>query len=1195
MALDTRGRMTEDEAISVTVIGISGEASMQNAHRRGRAFLPAAAFLLTFACLLQAQTSTGGVNGTITDKSGGAVAGATVKLINQGTRIVNQAQTNGTGYFVFINVQPGDYALSVEMAGFKTAQVPQFSISVNQILTQNLMMDVGAVTETVDVTAEAPLLQQSSSELGTVITQEAVKELPLNGRNFTQLMILTPGANPVSTAQGSGISFQDAGVTGIPGTSFFKPSLHGQQNRSVLYYLDGIINTDFRGSIYGVLPIIDAVDEFKVQSHDTKTEFGGVLGGVVNLASRSGTNSYHGSAWEFVRNNAFDARNPFTDFCNAARCGPNSSSFTPAAPVAYHQNEFGAAGGGPIVKNKTFFYAAYEGWRYSKPPLSLALIPTAAEINGDFSQSFYTNAIYNPYSTTCVGTTCTRQPFAGNVIPQSLILPSMQSYLKSYALQPNLTGFAGSNYIETRPQTDTSNSWQIRLDQRFRDSDTVFLRLSQMWVKDVAPVAGTNETTPSTYHAYNFGGGWNHIFRSNLVLDVRAGAVLKPYQFNQAASSAGTAPATSAGFKNVDQYGGMVVNMASPYFTNDIGQRGLSDRGNPGANWNAGLIWMKGNHTIKAGAQYIYVNRLQNNLFQQYTFADAQTSNIGAAKTGNSLASALLGLPATYTGQLPQYAQVYFKFSVWSGYLQDEWKVKPNLTVNLGMRYEYLTQITPLNNRLSNSLDLYAQKWLISGSSVPACGTPFVDPCIPGGLSSVPYSDHIVMAGGSSTGPPAIGDNVGPRVGVAWGFAHNTVLRAGYGIYYDTVSARSQYAQNTIEGPTWPWTTGIGTQTANTQSAGIWPGAPGNPLTLITSLEGNFPNPVVAANPWSSAGGGYTNDPHYKNPLSHQWNVEIQRELSSSMVLSVAYVGSHDTRLDYTGKANAASQPSPAGTPAASIDSLKLMPWVVPTWNYSVSKGYSNYNALELKFQKRFSRGLLTLLSYTWSKSLDNSSGYFNVENGSGGGSVVQNFFAPDQNYGRSGYDIPQLLTWSTVYDLPFGRGQHWLSHGPLSWVLGNWEANYVFLARSGQPYNLVVNGDVANISGNGGTLSGYARPNLVGNPNAPCTINGATVPTGTIGCFFNPSAFAAPSYSFGNAGRDILRTEPFFNLDFSLIKNIPIKESKAVQLRFEGFNVLNFQILGTPGTTLLQSNTGVVQSIASTPRQLQIGAKFTF
>lgn len=1138
---------------------------------------------------LRAQTSTGEINGTVTDQSGAAVAGATVTLTNQATKVASRTPTNASGYYVFLNVRPGVYTLSVASKGFKNAEVLAIQIAVNQTMTQNLTLQVGAVTQTVEVTAQAPLLQPSTTNLGTTISEQAVQQLPLNGRNFTQLMILTPGANPISTAQGSGVSTTDAGVTAIPGTNFFKPSLHGQQNRSVLYYMDGIINTDFRGSIYGVEPIIDTVQEFKVRSHVADTEYGNVLGGVVNLVSKSGTNHFHGSGWEFVRNNIFDARNPFKDFCNAARCGPNSSPTEAAPPAPYHQNEFGAAGGGPIIKNKTFFYVGYEGWRYSEAPLSLALVPTPLELSGDFSQSYYTQKIYNPYSTTCASGKCTIQPFAGQKIPGNLMSSAMQSYIGSYYAKPNLAGFVGDNYIEARPHTDNSNNWQIRLDQNFNEHNTMFFRLSRQWVSDVQPISGTIDTDPASYHAYDFGGGYDHIFSPNLIFDVRAGAMLKPYTFQQSVAADGFAPAASAGFQNLEQYGGMITRLGGPYTGSMAGQRGVSHRGNPGVNWDASLNWIKGNHNIKFGAQFIYVNRLQNNLYQQFTFSDSQTSNLGKKGTGNSLASALLGLPADFTAENPKYAEVFFRFNVWAGYLQDQWKIRPNLTLTYGLRYNYLNKIHPLNDRLSNGLNLFSQQYLIGASSVPACGATFTNPCIPGGLSSVPYHDHIIMTGERSVGPPAVADNWAPRAGIAWQFRPDTVLRLGYGVFYDTVSARSQYAQNDIEGATWPWTKGFNSEPQNVSANGIWPGGPGNPLTLITDLEGHFPNPVVAPSPWTSS--SYIDSPDFKNARSQQWNIDIEHQFTPNTMLSVAYVGSRDTRLDYTGYANAAPHANPSGTPNSVIDAERLMPFMTNHWHYSQSIGISNYNALEVEFHKRFSGGLMTLFSYTWSKSLDNSSGWFNAENGSGGGAVVQNYFTLKQNYGLSAYDIPQLLTWSTSYDLPFGRGKRWLNHGVLSWILGNWEANYLFLARSGQPFTLSVNGDIANISGDGPTVSGYGRPNLIGDPHSACS----AAPAGSQKCYFNPAAFETPTDSFGNLGRDVFRDEPFYNMDFSLAKNIPFGEQRSIQLRFESFNTFNFQILGTPGTTIGNSSAGVIQGIASTPRELQLGAKITF
>lgn len=1180
------------------------------------------AILFALPKMLQSQSAAGQINGTITDTTGGVIPGATVTLTNQDTNVVNHVTTNQNGHFTFLNVMPGSYTMTISAKGFKTTSLPPFNVLVNQNLTENQALEVGSTNETVNVSAasEAVMLQSSSSELGSVIETPEVQRLPLNGRNFTQLLILTPGVTPVSTAQGSGISFQDAGISGIPGTAFYKPSIFGQQNRETFFLLDGIVNTDLRGATYGFLPIIDATDEFKVQAHNDSAEYGGVTGGVVNMASKAGANTFHGSVWEFVRNNIFDARNTFSDFCNAARCGPSASSTTPAAPGHYVQNEFGASGGGPILKNKIFFYGAYEGWRYSKPTLTQALVPTPAEINGDFSQSYYTQQLYNPYSTTCSGGKCTVQPFkcdasgnpitpnssniqtggtACNKIPSTMLNSVMQSYMKAYYQQPNSTSGPGYsfNYIENRAQVDQNNSWQIRIDDHQSDKNFGFVRLSQMWVTDTSPITGTTETTPSNYHAYNFGGSFVHLFTQNLILEAHAGALLKPYSFYQASAPNGFVPATSAGFQNVSQYGGMWVNLAAPYTTSNAGQAGISQRGNPVANFGGSLSWIHGNHSIKGGGEYIYQNRLQRNLYQSFGFNDSTTSNQNASKTGNSLASAILGLPASFTAQTPTNAEDYFKLTTWAGYIEDQWKVRPKLTVNIGLRYDYVPAIEMLDHRLANGLDLFNQKYIISAASVSACGSTFSNPCIPNGIASVPYSDHIVFAKNTQQVGHTIKDNFGPRIGFAWLANPNTVIRGGYGIFYDTITARSQYVQNNIEGPTWPWTTGISNQQVNIIQNSIWEGGPGNPLSPITSLEGHFPNPVVAPSPWLTTGGGYVTAPNYKDGRAIQYNLQIQQQLGANSLLTIGYAGSKDTRLDYTGYANAAHTASPAGTPAATIDSLKLMSFAAPTWHYSTSTGGSNYNALAAQYQKRFSSSFNTIVSYTWSKCMDNSSGWFGAENGIGGASVVQNFFNPRNSYGLCGYDITNFATWSTLYTFPFGHGQHWLQSGLLSYIAGGWSMNYVLQARSGQPFNLNVNGDVANISGNNGTVSGYSRPNVAGNPR---TGSCSGLPIGQRSssgvCYFNPSAFSVPSGSFGNMGKMSLRSPAYDNLDFSLVKNTPLHEHWNLELRAEAFNLYNAQIPGTPSTTTVpNAGVGFITTITGNPRELQMGAKITF
>src|SRR5436190_15070062 len=372
---------------------------------------------IAFSLPAFAQTRGGETNGTVTDSTGAVVPGAAVTLTNQGTNIQSTATTNNNGYFVFVNVQPGAYKLKVEKPGFKAVE-STFQVAVNQAVTQNMKLDVGSASTTVEVTAAAPVIDSTTTELGTVIEEKTVQALPLNGRNFTQLLTLTPGVTPVSTSQNRSIGGVEGNV-GIPGSGFADPSFHGQQNRSTLCFFDGIISSNVRGPTYIVIPNIDLVQEFKVVGHDAKAEFGGAMGGVMNMVSKSGGNQFHGSAFEYVRNDRFDARNSF-DVCTVPRCPAGQS--VPSRPLPFRQNQFGATVTGPIFKNRTFFSLGYDGWRYSQPTLALSYVPTAAEINGDFSNyKIRTNQIFNPYSTRQVGSNFVRDPFrcdaSGNPLP----------------------------------------------------------------------------------------------------------------------------------------------------------------------------------------------------------------------------------------------------------------------------------------------------------------------------------------------------------------------------------------------------------------------------------------------------------------------------------------------------------------------------------------------------------------------------------------------------------------------------------------------------------------------------------------------------------------------------------------------------------------------------------------------------------
>jgi hypothetical protein len=621
-----------------------------------------------------------------------------------------------------------------------------------------------------------------------------------------------------------------------------------------------------------------------------------------------------------------------------------------------------------------------------------------------------------------------------------------------------------------------------------------------------------------------------------------------------------------------------------------------------------------------------------------------------------TLASALLALPNDFQAQLPVLhgGPVIYKYASWAAYVQDEWKIKPTLTLSLGLRFDALTQPTTTDGRLWSTIDLTNKQYVIGASAMPPlCSLAEQAPCIPDGgplyttrnstcndkpnsipcdFTKDPHFSSVVLAGRRFFDPPPIRDNWGPRVGIAWQVTPNTVLRGGYGLYWDALAGRGQAAQNDLEHGIWPDATAFG---GNVNAPVDFSGGTSK---SILDLQGNFPNPLPGPTPWTA--GGFALDPHnYKDGYSHQWNIELQRQLTPNLMVAAAYVGSKNGRLSYEGKANAARQASPNNTCAKTdtacnkayvnaVDALRAMPWVNPGFTYAQSIGYSHYNALETGIQRRFANGLHSLLSYTWGKSTDVSSGYFGVENGNGGGSAVQNYYDQSTARGVSGYDITHFLSWATIYELPAGHGKRWLTSGPASWILGNWEATYIFQARSGQPYTLRAGGslDPANLKGSGGVnsqdVTGYARPNIISDPfqagpvpsnptkigNRDCTktiSNGglAADQVRTAQTWFNPCAFAVPSGSFGNLGRNAYRGPVVYNLDFSLFKKIPLpREGWSLQLRFESINVLNIQNWDTPTTQSSDSGLAVgnlafgqIRTLAHDPRQMQFGLRFVF
>jgi hypothetical protein len=633
------------------------------------AFIAAAS--LIFAAALLAQNPTAVVNGSAVDPSGAAVPDAKVTVVNQQTNVAASRITGADGTFSIINLLPGTYALTVEKTGFKKVSLPPFKLDVNQILTENIPLQIGATSDTVTVSAESigVMLQRSSTELGTTITEEMVHELPLNGRNFTQLLILQPGVNPVNTAQGgNGTGSADGGNIAIPGSVIYRPSVNGAGNRSNAWYMDGIINTDDRGGGWAIPPIADTIQEFKVQSHNNDTQYGNVLGSVVNIITKSGTNEFHGSAWEFARSAIFDARNPFTGVCTPASCPTLANQLsgqvaagtqtaagasailtgTPTSPLGYSQNEFGGTFGGPIIHNKLFFYGAYEGWRFAQPTNSYALVPTAAELSGDFSNSLVgavnatktavtPNAIYNPFAQSgpnsavpfrcdpggnpmplqnpglafgqagygvqaAGGTPCLKIPSA--LIDQklaSVIAAYTAPALKDCSVTPNLT-FAVDNCLDSRNHTDSANNFDYRIDYHINDKNTVFGRAYMMWDTSTTIVAGTTSVNPAPYHTWNIGGAWDHIFTPNLILEARGGVNMRPVQVNPT-NPAGFNPETQAGYNNLNATSGFFLNVGNYIGSanSGIGNVGPQYRANPEHNFSLAMTWTHGHHTVRFG------------------------------------------------------------------------------------------------------------------------------------------------------------------------------------------------------------------------------------------------------------------------------------------------------------------------------------------------------------------------------------------------------------------------------------------------------------------------------------------------------------------------------------------------------------------------------------------------------------------
>jgi hypothetical protein len=1138
-------------------------------------------FALWQACLLSgilllsgtgfAQLSTASLSGAVRDSSGAVVAKGKVVLKNIATNVEHTTTTNDAGAYFFLNIAPGSYVVSASAQGFGAQRIPEFTLAVGQAATIDFALRVGSQSTEVTVQGVAPQLETSSANLGTVVETKQVNDLPLNGRDFTHLLTLTAGISPVNNGQGGPSGGQYATPEPINQASVI-PSVNGQGNRSNYFYTDGLSNFGAFHSVYAVPPIIDEVQEFKVVSHTDSAEYGSVAGGVVNVVTKSGTNQLHGSVFEYARNGIFDAQQPFT-------------TSTPD----FKQNEFGGVVGGPVVipklyngKNKTFFFGAYQGFRYSLTQAKFIKVPTDAELAGDLSA--WPTQIYNPFSTRPDSANpgqYIRDPYPGNQITPD---PNMVAWAKFiFPAAGAVLDAAGDNATDSTPTTQHINQFTAKIDQKIGQNDFAWFRYSYDTSVQSSSLGVPGIPNVITVPNRNYGGSYAHVFSPSLILQVSVGRT------EVGDNAAATFTKGSADIINQIGFSPAFVGN----FTAAPGKNFLPGAGIPGgypsvgevyalhpevptANQYSGVLTKTfKNHEIHIGGGFItnkFFSPITTDTVQFGAQATANTDPHDNVNTGDPLASFLLNVPV---GADRRNVVTETRFGgVMSAFVQDSWRATPKLTINAGLRYD-VTFYPPMGTDKqiginggpeTGDVDFNNGTYIIQ-KLPPLCSERGFAPCIPG-TGALP--EHVVV---SPNGKILHNDwkNIGPHLGFAYRAKENLVIRGGFGIVYDNWAGVLQTAQNI---------------------SGLWPDIGQQEAANLNAITSSSPTPTVTAqNPFAIAANnnffpaptpfgqvGFEYDPNLKVPYVEQWNFGVQQLINRSTTLTVNYVGSSMHRLDVGGTYGGATTPS-----TSPFDqSRALYPYIAPTF-YDRSAGNGNYNGLQASLDRRYTNGFSYGVAYTFSKTINvGGDGFYGVEGG-----VPQDAYDPARfDRSVSGLDLTHILSVNMLYEIPVGKGKRFSTgHGVLDYILGGWQINNLFQAHSGIAFTPISTSDIANTGQ--ASWTGYEHLNKVGNPG---------LSKKSAAEWFNTDAFATPlAGTFGDAGRNSLRGPSFWKLDTSLFRQFPIGEGRQFEFRAEAFNVLNHVNLGQPANDINSGAFGTINSTASSARQLQLAVKFVF
>lgn len=1101
-----------------------------------RAVLAIGALSVIFAYTGVTQTTNGLITGTISDPTGAVVPGATITVTNLGTDLARSATSDDRGYYTIPQLPPAIYSVVVAKAGFASSERPSLQLHVNEQATIDVKLTIGNSVQRVDVTAIAPPLNTTTATLGDVVDHQTTVDLPLNGRQFTDLTLLSPGASPQEGPQQSS-------KTIALGAGAISPSVSGQRPQQNNFTMDGVMNNNIYTNIWAISPPPDAIDEFNIQVHITDAEFATTSGANVNIATRSGTDTFHGDLWEFFRNDALDAQ-----------------TYPATSRLPYRQNQYGFYVGGPVRlpyldgRKNTWFSAYWEGFRYDRSQAALADTLTTAMAGGDFSALLgaqvgtddlgrpeYKNEIYDPATSRpdpVNPNLIIRDPFQNNVIPASRINAASALMLAKYYPAPNMNVAPTvlPNLSFTGVTAIASDVYGVRLDHRFRNNDTVFGRYNRGNATQTTPEALSGYLHSVINYAQQLVFGYTHLFRNSSVLQVHfADTHTNIANYDQ---PAGQTFVNSINWSQVQppKYGVYLGPQTS--LTNGYSGVAQADTLNGPQNnyeYHADFSKVLRNHTMGAGFMYYHIHSITDGWNYTLGFTQNATSQGGlSSTTGMGPASFLLGLMDTYSAWVGSTG-INQAVRWYGGYAQDQWQATRRLALTFAFRYDFVSPPN-YNGRVIGSLNALNGQFCVNAAVTPT----FPQATCPSGYF---YAQH---------------DGYQPRFGLAFKATDRTVLRAAVAKLDDHNNSLAQ--ENQDERLSWPTSIDKVVKSLNR-------GLPNQYIDAMPTAASFFTNATTS--PFAS----YAANPNNKIPYSVEYNVGVEQQLSNSFVLLIDYVGSVSQHLFAQSTANTAPTPGP-GT----VLSRAPYPQYGGVFTFDLNEGYANYNGLQAQLKMSLSHGLFFNVSYTYSKAMDVQS--------TAQSAGPENFYNLRQDYGPADFDRRQMLVVSGVYSLPFGKGQEHLNHASalVEAVAGNWKLGTIMRLVSGTPFDAQAGSDVANVGG-----SNQRAQRNGANPYLKGAFTSTTKP------WLSPAAFALPAvYTWGNESRNDLVGPPFKEVDLSIFKDIPIKERLKLQFRSEFFNVFNHSNYSTPTNTVTSSSFGLITSAAG-GRDIQFALKVMF